>query len=441
ALISSPLGVPIDVSSIELRLDGNSVTPRILGNASNRAISYTPSSQLSLGNHNVTLNGRDINGIPAQESSWSFSLIEEQPPPPPEQNPPIITDEKPTGSISDLTPTVSARIYSPDAVNIIASSIVMKLDGNPVTYTASGSGSSLTVSYTPSSDLTYGNHVVYMYGEDSRGLGVSKNWIFKIVTAGSFVVTVPEYITVGKNFIMRLVAYDVEGNPMNGEGGGELYAEDVNITVSGFPSPQGRLTVTKANAGEWLGGIWSRTQKYYNSGEHDYTLTITATDAGGAHEGMTGSAETIVKLQELEVKHVGSWTLNSGIGSWNTFSSAYEDTSSFLCCAWYNDDNGYRRFHGAPYAAYLYWIKLPDDQPVNNIRISLRIGSDDTFVSSVHKKVEFILENQHDIIPSAPPDVTAEVKIDYSFATLQGASTPYGEHNLIHDYIGGGPTE
>jgi outer membrane protein assembly factor BamB len=106
--------------------------------------------------------------------------------------PPIITDERPTGALADTTPTIQARIYSPEDVDIDLASVQIVLDGSTVTHSVEPEtgGPDIAISYTPTLDLTKDNpstpeneglHTVIINVLDVSGLQAEqKEWGFSI---------------------------------------------------------------------------------------------------------------------------------------------------------------------------------------------------------------------------------------------------------------------
>jgi len=387
--------------------------------------------------HNITLKMKN----PAAKESNSYTLTVQRP---------IITDERPTGTMDDLRPEISARIYSGLGAEIDLSSVQMKLDGSSVSYSSSGSASNKRISFTPTYDLTEGTHTVIVNGRDISGLPAEETtWTFTVEDPppplpGYFKIEIPAKITIDQDFSMKIIAYNGFDEAMDGNEGRELYNESANITISGTPPPQGNLLFTQANAGEWTNGVWHVTnQRYVNSQEEEYKLTITVTDAGGAHAGMTGEAHTIVDPLKLVLEVVGAWGIDGATGNWEAFNYVTPGVSTSLYCgAWYFDNRHGKRYWkgGAAYSAYLYKAEIPPGSNIDNIAVVLtrnRYSRDFENGSIVYKEIGFSLKNRNGIIPDAPPDVPAEIKIDYSFNSPIGYPTPIGEHNLLHEVIGG----
>jgi hypothetical protein len=84
---------------------------------------------------------------------------------------PIFTDWSPTkDSITNGTPQIKVKIKS--GTNILADSIVMKLDGEvvPATISSSADAKEILVSYKPQQPLCEGKHTVYIYAKNEIDL-------------------------------------------------------------------------------------------------------------------------------------------------------------------------------------------------------------------------------------------------------------------------------
>ena len=113
---------------------------------------------------NTTIDAGDDNG--------TFTIIRDT-------TEPVITNMKPTGTITDTTPTISAS-YSdpgPNPSGINTTSVILKLDGvivSPDEITKS------SVRYTPTRALSYATHRVNLNVSDIAGNSASKTWTFTI---------------------------------------------------------------------------------------------------------------------------------------------------------------------------------------------------------------------------------------------------------------------
>ena len=112
---------------------------------------------------------------------------------------PLFSEFRPAeGEITnDSTPEIKVTIKS--GTDIKASSIIMRIDGNPVSPTLSPptDAKEITVSYTPTEDLSDGQHEVYVYAINSLNLEDSAVHHFKI--GPPFVLTVnPPFAEVSK---------------------------------------------------------------------------------------------------------------------------------------------------------------------------------------------------------------------------------------------------
>jgi hypothetical protein len=90
-----------------------------------------------------------------------------------------IIDWKPKGFSATARPEISATIKSQCGTNIDKASIKMLVDDSPITPTIEGSGSEVTVSYTPSSLLEEeADHSVLIAAKDLNKVLVENEWVF-----------------------------------------------------------------------------------------------------------------------------------------------------------------------------------------------------------------------------------------------------------------------
>jgi hypothetical protein len=90
-----------------------------------------------------------------------------------------VVDWSPQGTIEDQNPTISATFRSACGANIEVSSIQMLLEGSPVSHALNGSGSEVTATYTPESELTMDvRYKVTVSARDVNGSAVEKKWLF-----------------------------------------------------------------------------------------------------------------------------------------------------------------------------------------------------------------------------------------------------------------------
>ena len=181
----------INPESIIIEVYGKNVTEYAewnwIAEPYNGTISYTPSESLGEGNHTVYIYVEDEAGNSAN-ATWSFTV---------DTTAPTISDltPAPEAYVKTATPTISANLTD-ETSGINASTIVMKLDGQPVGYTYNSTTG--VVSYTPSESLGEGNHTVYIYVEDEAGNSANATWSFTVAVAVSVTLTAPTdgaYIT------------------------------------------------------------------------------------------------------------------------------------------------------------------------------------------------------------------------------------------------------
>jgi len=153
--------VAINTTSVNLKVDGVSVTPTAL-----TATKVEYSTIFTEGTHSVSLTIKDTSGNTATVT-WNF-VVDTTPPE-------IWGAYPPDGSTSfSRLPTISATFY--DAGGINASSAIIKLDSREVSLVADTSG----FSFVPDSPLTRGVHTVFVSVKDYAGNIASKTWSFTV---------------------------------------------------------------------------------------------------------------------------------------------------------------------------------------------------------------------------------------------------------------------
>ena len=154
----------IDTASITLTLDGSPVSGCSVGAASVSC----PVSGLSLGTHTIGGSVADNAGNTAPVSG-SFSFADAVAP--------VVSNLQPTGTVTTDSPTITAD-YSDDASGIDTSSVVVTLDGTPL------SGCTVTAASVscPASGLADGTHSFNVSVNDMAGNNGSSNQSFTIDT-------------------------------------------------------------------------------------------------------------------------------------------------------------------------------------------------------------------------------------------------------------------
>ena len=153
--------VAINTTSVNLKVDGVSITPTAL-----TATKVEYSTIFTEGTHSVSLTIKDTSGNTATVT-WNF-VVDTTPPE-------IWLAYPPDGSTSfSRLPTISATFY--DAGGINASSAIIKLDSREVSLVADTSG----FSFVPDSPLTSGVHTVFVSVKDYAGNIASKTWSFTV---------------------------------------------------------------------------------------------------------------------------------------------------------------------------------------------------------------------------------------------------------------------
>lgn len=185
--------VPIDLGSIEMQLDGVTVShsSNPPEGGSDIIITYTPYGDLDYRSHTVTVNASDITGAPAGEVSWSFVIAQLE----------LIIEPIYPGQgqrIIDRTPNILARIYSNISGYIIEiSSFGLRLDGIAVDVSLypSDNGPEIFISFIPLAELDIGPHTVTVNISDVNGLATEETWTFYVIEADDIT-----YFNIGAQF-------------------------------------------------------------------------------------------------------------------------------------------------------------------------------------------------------------------------------------------------
>ncbi len=166
----------INVGSVLLQVDGIDVTSSALVTSS--SVVYIPTTPLSEGSHQAYVSLRD-SSVNSNEASvlWRFSVETSLP----DTTPPVITDLRPLDNSAneDSTPTISARYGDFSGIDI--SSVILRLDGNDVTSSASVTQYGIT--YGATFELRDGLHLVYIEVRDnsSNRNKAIRYWSFTVI--------------------------------------------------------------------------------------------------------------------------------------------------------------------------------------------------------------------------------------------------------------------
>lgn len=159
----------VDVSRVFIYVDGSNQT----GNATitSDSLTLTPISPMSQGNHTVYLIVTDLAGN-QNSTTWQF-LVDSI-------KPMIYNLQPPDGVLINSTqPTIGAR-YNDSGSGIDLATIFFYLDG--VNQTGDATITPGSISFTPASPISEGNHVVYLTMIDIAGNQNSTTWQFFIDT-------------------------------------------------------------------------------------------------------------------------------------------------------------------------------------------------------------------------------------------------------------------
>jgi hypothetical protein len=156
-------GVGVDAKSVALSVDGKSVN----GEVAEGSVSYKPASIMDKGLHSAKLVVADVAGNVA-EHSWEFNV---------EATAPTITDLRPSGTINENRPVLSAS-YEDSGTGIDVKSVKLSLDGKIVSATATDS----LVSYVTSALSTGVSHTVSVSVADMAGNVATESRTFRLET-------------------------------------------------------------------------------------------------------------------------------------------------------------------------------------------------------------------------------------------------------------------
>ena len=169
----------VNSGSIVVLVDGVAVSP-VLGapTAAGIDISYTAGS-LSLGSHIVDISADDALGNHSLHRHWAFTVVS------PDVNPPVFISDANSPSPVGVTNTGTPVIYA--SVTDTGSGVVngvMKIDGvvvSPVTGAPTAAG--IDISFTPSTALNLGSHIVSLEAYDALGNSSTQlSWAFTVVS-------------------------------------------------------------------------------------------------------------------------------------------------------------------------------------------------------------------------------------------------------------------
>ncbi|MEN9559379.1 MAG: hypothetical protein RLZZ502_590, partial [Pseudomonadota bacterium] len=178
----------VDLTKVLLTLDGVSISAQSIITAT--GISFTPSSAIDDGPHNVSLTVVD-KANNSVTSNWAFVT---------DSKPPEITSQAPQSkTLADIFPNniiipITAH-YRDLTSGVDRTKITLTLDG--VDLTAQSNINETNLSYTPSVPYAVGTHNIRLTVYDKRGGSTQANWQFIVVDSGSFSIinTVPKNTT------------------------------------------------------------------------------------------------------------------------------------------------------------------------------------------------------------------------------------------------------
>lgn len=146
-------GDGVDVNSIQMQVNGESVTPQITGSPSDYTVTYTPGSPFGYDNVvTVAVNAQDLHAPPnvMQQVTYSFTTDHV------DSTPPVVTGQSPAPNQQNVSVDTSIVLHVQDSGDgVDVDSIQMQVNGQPVTPQVTGSPSDYTGTYTPGSPFAY----------------------------------------------------------------------------------------------------------------------------------------------------------------------------------------------------------------------------------------------------------------------------------------------
>jgi hypothetical protein len=166
-------GSGVDISNVRMLIDGADVTSQAQLSAS--GVSYTASTALAEGNHEVQVSAADVNGN-TTEAIWAFVT----------RTAPEILNPQPSDAILNATSTVviSAQ-YRDVGSGIDTSSVRVSIDGVDFTEQAQINANGVTLA--PTAALPQGLHIVSLEVRDLAGNITASQWRFTIDTGLPYV--------------------------------------------------------------------------------------------------------------------------------------------------------------------------------------------------------------------------------------------------------------
>jgi hypothetical protein len=291
----------IDDGAVLLRVDGVDRTAQ--STVGPNMVTYTPSSALSEGSHDVSLEVGDL-AVPANVAveTWSFTV---------DTQPPVISNLQPINesTIGVTTPTIGAS-YS-DMSGIDTGSVVLRVDAVSVTHLATVTAGG--IAYVPSMPLSDGVHNVYLAvsdNSDPQNTAVATWW---------FSVAIQPPVITNLQPVDQAVIGDATPTI------GASYSDDTGIDVNSVLLTVDSIDVT-AQATVTQTGVLYVPSAPLSDGTHDVFLSVADVDARTTTESWSFSVDATPPVTSLAV--IGSNFTDGGdlyVSSSTSFRLTAED--------------------------------------------------------------------------------------------------------------------
>jgi hypothetical protein len=158
----------INISSVSLKFDNVDVTSN--AEVKTGHITYTPSTSLSDGLHNVHLEVKDLANNTAT-AKWSFTI---------DATIPLISSLQPSDKSTTNNKTLKISAVYTDNSSVDLDSVLLRLDGTDITPYTKVTASNLM--YTPKAPFSDGVHNVYLEVKDMANNTATASWSFTVDT-------------------------------------------------------------------------------------------------------------------------------------------------------------------------------------------------------------------------------------------------------------------
>lgn len=189
-------GAAVDPASATMVLDGGSVPVIVTPIADGATITYA--GTVGEGAHTVRVSASDTGGSPPMSTEWSFVV---------DVSAPTIASVSPAdgATVTKADDGIAVRLDDADAVD--PSSVVVTLDGSPVTHTFAADATGGWARW--SGVLSEGDHTASVVARDVAGNEVTRTWAFTVADAPRFGAVSPSADLAPKDVTLTAAVSDV----------------------------------------------------------------------------------------------------------------------------------------------------------------------------------------------------------------------------------------